>query len=105
MNEALFSSAVDAIYDAAVTPEHWNVALERLGGFFGCKIATLIGRNIRTSQGHGVAVGVDAVSQMEFFSVWGKRNPFVQALSRVRPNAIDTDRDILPRGHWIWLSS
>jgi len=97
MNETLFASAVDAIYDAAVTPELWDVALERLGGIFGCKIATLIDRNIRTSQGHGVAVGVDAASQIEFFAVWGKRNPFVQALRRVKPNAIDTDRDILPR--------
>ena len=97
MNEKLFASALDAIYDAAASPDLWNLALHRLSGFFGCTVATLIDRNIKTSHGRGVAVGVDAVSQVEFFSVWGARNPFVQALGQVKPNAIDTDQDILPK--------
>jgi DNA-binding CsgD family transcriptional regulator/PAS domain-containing protein len=88
---------LDAIYDAAAAPDLWNVALNRLSGFFGCTVATLIDRNIRTSLGRGVAVGVDAASQAEFFSVWGARNPFVQALRQIAPNAIDTDQDILPK--------
>jgi DNA-binding CsgD family transcriptional regulator/PAS domain-containing protein len=97
MSEEKFGRILDAIYDAAAAPELWSVALEGLSGFFGCSIATLIDRNIKTSHGHGVAVGVDAPSQLEFFSVWGARNPFVQALQRVTPNAIDTDQHILPK--------
>jgi DNA-binding CsgD family transcriptional regulator/PAS domain-containing protein len=97
MTEEDFGLVLDAIYDAAAAPDLWNVALNRLSGFFGCKIATLIDRNIKTSHGRGIAVGVDAASQVEFFSVWGARNPFVQALRQVTPNAVDTDQDILPK--------
>ncbi len=97
MTEEKFGRVLDTIYDAAAAPEFWSEALEGLSTFFGCRIATLIDRNIKTSQGRGVAVGVDAASQLEFFSVWGARNPFVQALQQVTPNAIDTDQDILPK--------
>ena len=97
MNEALFQTAVDAIYDAASTPEAWGPALNRLSEFFGCTIATIIERNVRTSIGRGVAVGVDQASQAEFFSVWGNRNPFVQAAQYIRPREIDTDQNILSR--------
>jgi DNA-binding CsgD family transcriptional regulator/PAS domain-containing protein len=97
MTEENFGLVLDSIYEAAAAPELWNVALDRLSGFFGCSIATLIDRNIKTSHGRGIAVGVDAASQVEFFSVWGARNPFVQALRQVTPNAVDTDQDILPK--------
>jgi hypothetical protein len=47
---------LDAIYNAAAAPDLWNVALDRLSGFFGCTVATLIDQNVRTSLGRGVAV-------------------------------------------------
>ena len=75
MTEEQFGRVLDTIYDAAADPDLWSEALEGLSRFFGYRIATLIDRNIEMSQGRGVAVGVDAASQVEFFSVWGARNP------------------------------
>ena len=71
--------------------------LERLSQCFGSRIATIIDRNVKTMEGSGVAIGVDAPSQVEFFTVWGTRNPFVQALKNKSPSVIDTDQDVLSK--------
>ena len=97
MNETLVASTIDAIYDASTAPENWTIALERLSQCFGSRIATIIDRNVKTMEGSGVAIGVDAPSQVEFFTVWGTRNPFVQALKNKSPSVIDTDQDVLSK--------
>lgn len=97
MDAKNFERVLDAIYDAAALPELWAKALDEIARCFNCSIATLIERNVKTSHGHGVAIGVDEASQLEFFSVWGNRNPFVQALRLKNPSAIDTDRTIIPK--------
>ncbi|MFI5016233.1 MAG: helix-turn-helix transcriptional regulator [Hyphomicrobiales bacterium] len=99
MDETTFSRTLDAIYDAAVAPEHWPVALDRLGRAFGCHSVTLIDRNLKTMQGCsiGIGVGADAASNREYFEVWRDRNVFNTRTQVWQAGAIVTDREILPK--------
>src|SRR5215208_2407952 len=74
MEEAGFSQALDAIYDAATQFERWPAALDRLGDAFGASYVALIDRNVRTMQARASAIGLDPGSQREFFDTWSERD-------------------------------
>jgi DNA-binding CsgD family transcriptional regulator len=97
MEEAQFSLALDAIYDAATTVERWPVALERIGQAFGCSYIGLIDRDWRTMDGRAIAVGVDAASEREYLQVWSKRDTLRLWAPAYRAGAVETDQHIMPR--------
>jgi len=97
MEEATFSLALDAIYDAATEFERWPLALERLGQAFGCSYVGLIDRNPRTMEARVSAVGIDLAGQQEFFEVWSKHDILRRRTPVYRPGAVETDQDILPK--------
>jgi DNA-binding CsgD family transcriptional regulator len=95
------SATIGAIYDAAVSPDMWPMALEQLSGIFRCNIATIIDRNLETLDGRAIAVGIDDAGQREYFDVWRDRNIFVQRTQVWQPGAIITDQEILPKSDLI----
>jgi DNA-binding CsgD family transcriptional regulator/PAS domain-containing protein len=97
MEEAGFSQALDAIYDAATEFERWPAALERLGDAFGASYVALLDRNVRTMQARASAIGLDPASQREFFDIWSERDVLRLRTRAYRAGAVETDHDILPR--------
>src|ERR1044072_4315677 len=97
MQEADFSGALDAVYDAATSFDRWPVALGHFARAFDCSYVGLIQRNLRTMEGRAVALGIDAAGQREYFDHWSKHDIIIQKTSAYRPGAVETDRDILPR--------
>jgi len=97
MEEAGFSLALDAIYDAATQFDRWPAALERIGQAFGCSYVGLIDRNPRTMEGRAIAIGIDPAGQRQFFEVWSQHDILRLRTRAYRPGAIETDQDILPR--------
>lgn len=97
MDEAGFSQALDAIYDAATDFARWPVALERFGAVFGCSYVGLIDRNTRTMEGRAIAIGIDPAGQRDFFEVWSKQDVLRLRTRAYREGAVETDQDILPK--------
>jgi DNA-binding CsgD family transcriptional regulator len=97
MDTATFSGIVDGIYEAALSPEHWPGALQKLGDALGCHCGALIDRNLRTMQGRLITTGFDASSQREFLEVWSARDILRLKTKAWRPGAVEADHDILPR--------
>ena len=97
MDTATFSGIVDSIYEAALSPERWPGALQKLGDAFDCHCGALIDRNLRTMEGRVTTTGFDASSQHEFLEVWSARDILRQKTKAWRPGAIESDHDILPR--------
>jgi DNA-binding CsgD family transcriptional regulator/PAS domain-containing protein len=97
MEEARFAHALDGIYDAATDFARWPVALERLGGLFGCSYIGLIDRNPRTMEARATAIGVDPAGQREFLDVWSKQDIIRLRTRAYRAGAVETDQDILPK--------
>lgn len=98
MDETAFSRVLDAVYDAAAEPERWTLALGRIAEALDCSYAGLIDRNLHTMEGRAIAVGVDLASQREYFEVWSRRDVLKQWTPAWRAGAVETDRQILPRG-------
>ena len=101
MEEATFSLALDAIYDAATTFERWPTALERLSDAFGCGYAGLIDRNLHTLRGRASAIGVDESDQRAYFECWSQHDILRQRTPTYRTGSVETDQDIVPRQEFL----
>jgi PAS domain-containing protein len=97
MEEAGYSQALDAIYDAATAFDRWPRALERLADAFGASYVALLDRNLHTNEARATAIGLDAASQREFFDIWSERDILRLRTRTYRAGAVETDHDILPR--------
>jgi DNA-binding CsgD family transcriptional regulator len=97
MNAGEVSGILDAVYEAAVFPEHWPQALDKLRQAFDCTSVALIDRNLRTLEGRASTSGVDAASQREFFEVWSARDTVRLRTRSWRPGAIELDHQIVPK--------
>jgi DNA-binding CsgD family transcriptional regulator len=96
-DENVFSQSLGIIYDAAVSPAHWPIALERLRTIFhGDTVATMV-RNLATLQGQGMAVGETSGSYSEYLNEWNGRNIISNRTRVWRSGAVETDQDILPK--------
>jgi DNA-binding CsgD family transcriptional regulator/PAS domain-containing protein len=60
------SLTIAAIYDAAVSPEHWPAALGRMRDLFGVVFALSEYRDPALSHGEGVAIGIERVAYQKF---------------------------------------
>jgi DNA-binding CsgD family transcriptional regulator len=97
MDENVFSQSLGTIYDAAVSPAHWPIALERLrAAFHGDTVATVV-RNLATLQGQGMAVGETSGSYSEYLNEWNGRNIISNRTRVWCSGAVETDQDILPK--------
>jgi DNA-binding CsgD family transcriptional regulator len=96
MDTERFGETVNAIYDAALSPERWLAALESLAKVFGCNTISVIERNLRTMEGHGFGIDFDEARQREYFEVWRHRNVLNKGV-RYRTGGIMTDQEILPK--------
>lgn len=96
---------VVAIYDAARIGTAWGDALATISDLFDANTATLFARNIRTMEGQsvgvGLNVGVNENDSREYFQVWGRRNPFVNARAQWIAGEIKTDEQMLARSELI----
>jgi hypothetical protein len=97
MDPLQFSSALDAIYGAAVVPDQWPDVLARVSNLFDCSCVCLIDRNLRTLEG-SICSNFDQGSEREFITNWTERNVLRQRTHVWRPGVIETDPEILPRG-------
>jgi DNA-binding CsgD family transcriptional regulator len=92
-----FECTVEAIYDSAVSPESWSVALEQIAKLFRSQTASLHSRDLKTMNGNAVSFGADAASIREYFEVWRHRNIFVNRTKIWLPGSIETDQQIVER--------
>ena len=97
MNAVEVSGILDTVYEAAVFPERWPQALDKLRQAFDCTCVALIDRNLRTLEARVNTSGVDASSQREFLDVWSARDTVRLRTRSWRPGAIDLDHQIVPR--------
>jgi DNA-binding CsgD family transcriptional regulator len=97
MDEDTFSRTIGSIYAAAVSPEHWPIALEQLRVIFrGNAVATML-RNTVTAEGQGIAVGETPISYQEYLAQWTGRNIISNRTRVWRSGAVETDQDVLPK--------
>ena len=96
MDDKSFAEILDAIYEASVSPTQWRSALDLLSASFNCNVAALIDRDVKTMQGSAIATGIDAAGKAEYLSTWTSRNPFIEAIPRMR-SAIVTDEELIPK--------
>jgi len=90
------SQTLDAVYEAAVSAEHWPVALGRLAKVFRCHTISVVERNLQTMEGRGFGIDFDEARQREYFEVWRHRNVLTNG-GRYRTGGILTDQEILPK--------
>jgi DNA-binding CsgD family transcriptional regulator len=75
VDDPRLASALDAIYDAAVSPQGWPRALEHLASLFDSHFADVFARTHDRSQFHGRAIGLDRADyEDEFLGIWCTRN-------------------------------
>jgi DNA-binding CsgD family transcriptional regulator len=96
VNATTFSKLTSSIYEAAVTPGRWPDALHEIQVAFRSNAVSLITRDMTTMKGRWISTH-HADTEREF---WGKSgcNPFAIAAVRPRPQPVETDQDILPKG-------
>jgi DNA-binding CsgD family transcriptional regulator len=72
------SDAIAAIYDAAVAPDRWPAALDRLRGLFGLSVATSVLRDPGLTRFTTLAVGLDAADYRAYVGAHYPENIFVR---------------------------
>jgi hypothetical protein len=70
------SLTIAAIYEAAVAPERWPVALGQLRDLFGVVFALSEFRDPARSHGDGVALGIERVAYQKFLRDQFQNSPF-----------------------------
>lgn len=97
MDDDTFAQTIGTIYDAAVSPKSWPVALEQLRKIFRGNAVTTMLRNIETAEGQGIAVGDPPILYDEYLKQWTGRNIISNKTRDWRAGAVETDQDILPK--------
>lgn len=96
MDDDAFGQTIGMIYDAAVLPEYWPAALDRLRVIFRGNAVTTMLRNTETAEGQGIAVG-DPIPYREYLERWTERNIISNRTRDWSAGAVETDQDILPK--------
>jgi len=100
-----FSRLVHEIYDAAVDPNHWTVALEEISSAVGATGCALLVTDPAHSEITVKSSGADPASVTEYNEYFGRLDPSPIALGRVPtglviPNEELVDRDLLTRSEF-----
>ena len=81
LSEDSVARLLDTIYEAALTPDAWPLALAQLAELFDCHFADLFSRSHDRTRYSGIAFGLDREDYQDLFlDTWFKRN--VWGLSR-----------------------
>jgi DNA-binding CsgD family transcriptional regulator/PAS domain-containing protein len=93
---------LDLLYGAAVQPELWPMALEKLTDALGADSALLSRANIATGEGTGIAVRMNPAVQADYDEYWSGKNVLNNAadpqryIRDWRPTVL-TDEDWMPK--------
>jgi DNA-binding CsgD family transcriptional regulator len=80
VDEASLAPALDAIYDAAVSPRAWSDVLGQLALLFNSHFVDVFARTDDRLRFHGRALGLDRADyEDEFLGAWSKRNVWSNA--------------------------
>ena len=80
VDEARLAPVLDAVYDAALSPDGWRPVLEHLSALFNSHFADLFARTHDWTAFRGVATGLDRADYDDIFlGVWCKRNVWAKA--------------------------
>jgi DNA-binding CsgD family transcriptional regulator len=94
MDAKTFSRMIETIYDAAISFDHWSVALDHLGKMFGSHRVALVERNLKTMKGN--AIGMDPADRDEYFNIWKDKNIYNSRTLSWRAGEIVTGQQLLP---------
>ena len=94
---------LDLLYGAAVQPELWPAALEKLTDALGADSALLSRANISTGEGAGIPVRMNPAVQADYDDYWSGKNvlnnaPDPQRYVREWRPTVLTDEDWMPKG-------
>lgn len=76
LSDEALSLAIAGIYDTAVAPDRWPIALEQLRNLFGVEFALSEFRDPARPHGDGVAIGIDRVAYQKFLRDQFQDSPF-----------------------------
>ena len=93
MHEQAFGEVLDLVYDAAVTPDLWPAALERLADALGGVGGILMQQNQRDRTGSGLISRLDARVPQLYFSRFARLHP----TQRWTDNPRERIRHFIPR--------
>lgn len=97
MDAVRFADTLDAIYDAALSPERWPALLRRVGGEFGCHFAGMVTTSRDRSRYSGIAVGVEREAHQAFLQHFHQANPIRKASPHRAAGEILISTALVPR--------
>jgi DNA-binding CsgD family transcriptional regulator/PAS domain-containing protein len=92
---------VALIYDAAIDRNRWSSVLERIADATASGGSALIMQDRTTGRGEGIFIRGDPVAYAEYFEEFAAINPLIDASEHLCSGAVTTDRDVLPRYHFV----
>jgi DNA-binding CsgD family transcriptional regulator/PAS domain-containing protein len=96
-----FSRTVQAIYDAAVEPANWNVALEEIASAVGSRISVILTTHPQHNEIAVKSVGMDPESMLAYNDYYGRLDPGPPALEQVPTGAVATQQQLVDRDEWV----
>lgn len=90
------SELMDAIYEAALDPEHWIEVLERLSHAFGGSSAHLSVENYAMTEGRLVSFGTDRGYEKSYADYYITRNVLWERLTQKPDTDVTTSRSLMP---------
>lgn len=100
MDTERFSQLTDAIYDAAIDPQRWSLALDEIQRAFRATAVALILRDTANMRGHWLSTHTPE-AERDFWGHWRSRNPLAIAAITPRPKVVETDQEILLKSDFL----
>lgn len=96
-----FSRTVQTIYDAAIEPANWTVALEEIASAVGSRISAILTTGPRLNEIAVKSVGMDPTSMLAYNGYYGSFDPGPAALEQVPTGAVATQQQLVSRDEWV----
>ncbi len=95
-----FSRTVQTIYDAAVEPANWTVALEEIASAVGSRISVILTTHPQHNEIAVKSVGMDPASMLAYNDYYGRLDTAPPALARVPTGVVATQQQLVNRDMW-----
>jgi DNA-binding CsgD family transcriptional regulator/PAS domain-containing protein len=96
-----FSRVVTAIYDAAVEPSNWTVALEEIASAVGSSISVIVATDRDLNEITVRSVGTDPANMIAYNEYYGRLDPGPSALERIPTGVVATQQQLVARDVWV----
>ena len=96
-----FSRVVTAIYDAAVEPANWTVALEEISSAVGSSISVILTTHRELNEISVRSVGTDPANMKAYNEYYGRLDPGPSALERIPTGVVATQQQLVARDEWV----